>query len=134
MTARRSTEFDLDKAMAEPGFTPRLGDVAALVGRVALGGDPAELAEKALLRIGLAAGHEAAAQAERAPPEGRARLTRFAGRIAAIVGGEVLAPFLIARLGDADERTRRAAATALGKTRAPGAGAALAEALDHEGE
>jgi 23S rRNA G2445 N2-methylase RlmL len=134
VTARRSSDFDLDAAMAAPGFTPRLGDVPALVGRVAQGGDAAELAEKALLRIGLAAGTEAASQAERAAPELRARLTRFAGRMAASKGGEVLAPFLIARLGDDDERTRRAAATALGKTRTPGADEALAAALGREGD
>ncbi len=120
--------------MAEPGFTPRLRDVPALVERVGRGGDAAELAEKALLRIGLAAGQEAATQAEKAPPAERARLTRFAGRVAAMKGGEVLAPFLTARLGDEDERTRRAAATALGKTRSAGADEALATALGKEGE
>ena len=134
VSARRGPDFDLDAAIAEPGFTPRASDVPALVTRVGLGGEVAERAEKALLRIGLAGGEEAARQVEGAAPEARARLVRFLGRIAGTPGGEVLGPALLARLEDEDERTRRAAATALGKARAPGAGEALAAALGREGE
>jgi predicted RNA methylase len=130
MTARRTPGFDLGQALADPGFTPRAADVPALLDRVAAGGDDALPAERALGRVGLGAGIAAAERAEHAEGVARARLTKLAGRFAAGEGGEALGPFLIARLGDRDERTRRAAATAIGKARPEGAEAALVAALD----
>src|SRR4051812_28664007 len=120
MTARRAAGFDLGQAIADPGFTPRIGDVEALLSWIAVGDEHAEDAERALLRLGIAAGQAAAARAEAAEPAARARLTKLVGRIAAGPGGEALAGSLMRAVTDADERTRRAAAHALGKAHPPG--------------
>jgi 23S rRNA G2445 N2-methylase RlmL len=129
MTAKRALDFNLGQALSDPGFTPRVRDVRPLLDHVASGDDLAEAAERALLRVGPQAGLIAAERAPEAPPIARYRLTKLVGRLAAEGGGEVLAPFLIARLEDADDRTRRAAANALGKARPPGSAEALAAAL-----
>ncbi|MFO0762882.1 MAG: methyltransferase [Byssovorax sp.] len=142
MTAKRLPGFDLDQAMAAPGFTPRAADVPALVARLAQGGEAAEKAEKALLRVARLAAEETARQIEGASREAKPRLLRFAGKVASREHGEVLVPALIAALGSENEPGRRAAATALGKlcltvddgsladTRAD----ALVAALGREGE
>ncbi len=129
MTAKRALDFDLGQALSDPGFTPRVRDVRALLDHVAHGDERAEAAERALLRVGAQAGLIAAERAPEAPPIERYRLTKLVGRLAAESGGEALAPFLFARLDDADDRTRRAAANALGKARPPGSAEALAAAL-----
>jgi len=125
-------DFDIEQALADPGFTPRAEDVPNLLEWVAEGGARADLAERALLRLGPTGGQAAALHAREAPASARARLTRLVGRAASRAGGEDLAEFLFERLRDADERTRRAAATALGKAHPQGAEAALLEALKQE--
>jgi 23S rRNA G2445 N2-methylase RlmL len=129
MTAKRALDFDLGQALSDPGFTPRVRDVRALLDHVAHGDEHAEAAERALLRVGAQAGLVAAERTPEAPPIERYRLTKLVGRLAAESGGEALAPFLFSRLDDADDRTRRAAANALGKARPPGSAEALAAAL-----
>ena len=129
MTAKRALDFNLGQALSDPGFTPRVRDVRALLDHIASGDEHAEAAERALLRVGAEAGLIAAARAPEAVPIERYRLTKLVGRLAAESGGEALAPFLIARLDDADDRTRRAAANALGKARPQGSSEALAKAL-----
>lgn len=132
MTTRRTADFDIEQALEDPGFTPRVRDVKTLLDCVAQGGARAELAERALLRVGPSVGAAAIERARTAEPAERARLTRLVGRATTLSGGEDLARFLFERLDDADERTRRAAATALGKARPEGAEAALVGALDRE--
>jgi 23S rRNA G2445 N2-methylase RlmL len=129
MTAKRALDFNLGQALSDPGFTPRVRDVRPLLDHVASGDEHAEAAEHALLRVGAQAGLIAAERAPEAPPIERYRLTKLVGRLAGEAGGEVLAPFLFARLEDADDRTRRAAANALGKARPHGSSEALAKAL-----
>src|SRR5688572_22413309 len=120
MTTRRMPDFDLEHALADPGFTPRASDVPRLLDCIVEGGDRGELAERALLRLGVPAGQAAIERARTEEPAARARLTRLIGRAAALSGGEGLAGFLIESVSDGDERTRRAAATALGKARPSG--------------
>lgn len=132
MTARRSPDFDLDRAVAEPGFTPRRGDVPALVQRVAGDAGNAALAERALLRVPELAADAVIAGAGAAEPAARVRLVRLAGKLAAHRPGDALRAFLVTSLGDGDERTRRAAATALGKVRTADVSRALADALARE--
>jgi 23S rRNA G2445 N2-methylase RlmL len=134
MTARRAPDFNLGQALSDPGFTPRVRDVPALLDHVATGGEHADAAERALLRVGLPAGLVAAERTPEATPIERFRLTRLVGRLAAESGGAELAPFLFARLEDDDDRTRRAAANALGKARPAGSAEVLAAALAREGE
>jgi 23S rRNA G2445 N2-methylase RlmL len=134
MTTRRPPDFDLEQALTDPGFTPRQGDIPRLLDHIADGDDHAPTAERALLRVGDAAGRAAALSAVVAEPAARARLTRFVGRAAASSGDAELADFLCARLDDADTRTRRAAAIALGKARPEGAEQALAKALAGEAD
>jgi 23S rRNA G2445 N2-methylase RlmL len=134
MTARRAVDFNLGQALSDPGFTPRVRDVPALLEHVAHGDDLADSAERALLRVGVPAGLVAAERTAEAPPIERYRLTRLVGRLAAEADGVKLAPFLFARLEDADDRTRRAAANALGKARPVGSAEALAAALARQEE
>jgi 23S rRNA G2445 N2-methylase RlmL len=133
MTTRRRPDFDLEQALVDPGFTPRIGDVSSLLDSIAEGGERAERAERALLRVGLAAGQAAVERAATTNLAARARLTRFIGRVMTDHGDDALTTFLCARLTDVDERTRRAAATALGKARPDGAEQALVQALAQEG-
>jgi 23S rRNA G2445 N2-methylase RlmL len=132
MTTRRAPDFDLDRAVAEPGFTPRHGDVPALVERVAGDAENAALAERALLRVPALAADAVIARAHAVEPAARARLTRLAGKLASHAAGDALIAFLVTSLADGDERTRRAAATALGKARTPDVSRALADALARE--
>jgi predicted RNA methylase len=132
MTAKRAPDFDLDKAIEEVGFTPRVADVPRLLALLAGGGEKEDLAERALLRVGLPAARAAVRGVADGEPAERAARTRFVGRVASATGDEELAAFLIERLGDGDARVRRLAAVALGKTRGDAAEAALSEALAGE--
>lgn len=134
MTRRRTADFSLDAALRDPGFTPREGDADALIDRLDEGERGAQ-AEVALLRLGLAAARAAARRAEEAEPPLRARLTALVGRALAKDATEIdeaLLGFVASRLSDADERTRRAAAVALGKLPTPRSEAELAQALVRE--
>ena len=107
MTARRPPDFDLRRAIAGAGFTPRRGDAPALIALLG-DADAAADAERALLRLPeIAASLADAARA--ASPADRARLVRVLGRAAAEPAR--LVPFL----DDPDARTRKAAAAALGR-------------------
>ncbi len=129
MTARRAPDFRLEDAILDPGFSPRRSDAAALVELVAAGGERVEDAERSLLRLGVEAGRAAIEKARAAEPKERARLVSFIGKVAAEHGEGELSAFLIGALGDADPRTRRFAANALGKHRTTDVAAALAAAL-----
>ena len=79
MTAKRALDFDLGLALSDPGFTPRVRDVRALLDHVASGDEHAEAAERALLRVGAQAGLVAAERAPEAVP-----IERYAGISAAL--------------------------------------------------
>lgn len=156
MTKKRPPGFDLEGALADPGFTPRGSDANRLLDLLLATGPLEKLAERALLRLGRASGEAAAARVRRPAEhaedaqfasEARARLVRFIGRSlsdASDAGAsstlstsstsslEPLTAALEACLGDADARVRRAAAVALGKARPAGAEALLTRALDAE--
>jgi predicted RNA methylase len=137
VTARRGPDFRLEDAVRDPGFSPRRADVPALIDLVASKAEEADLATRAL--SGRAAPAEVVraevmARALAADGPARARLTALAGRIAAAHPDEALEAFLIERLADADARTRKSSAMALGKLRGERAAEALSGALATEQE
>lgn len=85
---------------------------------------------------GLAAAPLLLGRFEAAGPPLRGRLCRVVGRLARLLGGEHLQPFLLERLADPDAKTRRNAVVALGKVQARGLDleAGLLEALDREAD
>jgi 23S rRNA G2445 N2-methylase RlmL len=108
----------------EPGFTPSVRDVPALVALLDSHADDEELVrdvERALVRVGPTVVPIVREEASRASPAVRARLVRVAG---AFVGAEpedaVAVGWLVEELAAADGRAGKAAryaATALGKVR-----------------
>lgn len=137
MTARRGPDFRLEDAVRDPGFSPRRADVPALVDLVAKKAEQAELAARALAGRAAPAEvvrEEVTTRALAAEGPERSRLTALAGRLAVAHPDEALEAFLIARLADADARTRKSAAMALGKLRGEGVAEALSRALAGEVE
>src|SRR5262245_57367595 len=106
VTARRPRDFDLSAAVAQPSFTPRTGDLPALLDLLA--GAQAAQVERAIARLGPAAVAGVRARLAGAPPTLRARLLRLLGRLGADAE-------LAAQLADDDPRARRQAAVELGK-------------------
>jgi predicted RNA methylase len=142
MTAKRRPDFVLDQAIEDPGFTPRVRDIRALLDRLAEvtapGGsaeagaslgerkspetaqDLAAKIERALLRAGEPAARGALARASAASAPLRARLTSVLGRFAMALAAQdplvrEVRAYLLGSLSDGDARTRRHAAIALGK-------------------
>ncbi|HEX8952417.1 MAG TPA: HEAT repeat domain-containing protein, partial [Polyangia bacterium] len=74
-----------------------------------------EAASRALARLGVDAARAAIVRFDAAPPVARARLTRLVGRVAQARRDRALAAFLLERVADADDKTARNAALALGK-------------------
>jgi len=110
VTTRRPSDFDLRRAAASPSFTPRRDDLEALLDL--LDDDDAEAdVERAILRLGPGAVPDLAAAARAAAGPRRARIVRVLGRAAG--DAAPLLPFL----DDADAKTRRNAAIALGRHR-----------------
>ncbi len=111
----RTADFDLAAALATPSFTPGQRDIAGLVALVIAGDDPvAGRAAIALAQLGDAA-RIALDAADREPDEGaRGRLVAALGLLARRADPAARA-LVIARIGDASHRVRRAAAIALGK-------------------
>jgi predicted RNA methylase len=132
MTTRRAADFDLRKAVLDPGFTPRARDAEALLDLLAEGGGVGAPAERALLRIGAPASAAVVARAEAAGGEGRPAALRLLGRLGATIADPAITRALFTGLDDGDERVRRAAAGALGRARPEGAEAAIAGALGRE--
>jgi 23S rRNA G2445 N2-methylase RlmL len=114
----------LAKAIADPGFTPRVRDVGALIDLLA-DDCHAKHAERALARVGQAALDALEARLPDARPPLRARLVRTIGRFA---GQERARALLLGLLEDADAKTRRNAAIALGHAPAEGVEQALLDA------
>ncbi|HLK39266.1 MAG TPA: HEAT repeat domain-containing protein [Polyangiaceae bacterium] len=107
---RDSRASPLAERVNDPGFTPSVRDVGALV-ELLDDADRAPAVQRALGRVGAPAVPILAARLKGAPPPVRARIVRALGRLAA---HEATVGVLLAALGDADPKTRRNAAIALG--------------------
>jgi 23S rRNA G2445 N2-methylase RlmL len=117
---------DLRNAVQSRGYRPARADVEALFARLAAADrDDAEVAERALARLGRSAADEASARfpAARAPERGR--LCKLIGRIASEKDDAALRAFLLQALTDEDTKSRRNAIIALGKIGGPGVAEAL---------
>jgi len=103
----------LEQAVRDPGFTPRARDLGALVDLLAVDETVAKHVERAIARIGPGAVEPLVARLESAQPPLRARLVRCLGR--PVFAAEPAArAALLGALRDADPKTRRNAAMALG--------------------
>ncbi len=120
--------MDLRKRLTDPGFTPSIRDTEALVEMLSEEDEPAELASRALVRIGAPLAPRAIALAEKVAPRVRARLVRVIGRLTA----PEVAPFLLHAATDADPKTRRNALGELGRVRTKEAEDALLVAWGSE--
>ncbi len=121
MAKKRGSDFDLDRAIRDPGFTPKRSDAGALLDRMASGRDEDKLAERAVIKLGVAITDDAATRARDRSFEGRPTILRCLGRVAASASDEDAAPIValaIELLRDEDARVRRAAATTIAKARA----------------
>jgi 23S rRNA G2445 N2-methylase RlmL len=106
----------LVRALQLKGWQPARSDIEPLFALVATGDkDTADAASRALTRLGADAARAAIARFDAATPVERARLTRLVGRVAQKRRDRPLAAFLLARIADADDKTARNAALALGK-------------------
>jgi len=110
--------------VGDPGFTPSIRDVDALVDLLADDAH-AKAVERAIARLGVAALDKVLSRFSPATPPLRARIVRALGRLAADARA---AAFLVEALGDADPKTRRNAAIALGQARTEEVEAALLRA------
>jgi hypothetical protein len=127
--ARALARPSLEQAVRDPGFTPRARDLEALVDLLAGDETVAKHVERAIARIGAGAAQPLVARLENARPPLRARLVRCLGR-EAFAGEPAVRTALVGALGDADPKTRRNAAMALGHAPGEGVEAALLAAWD----
>jgi len=118
----------LPDAVRDPGFTPRVHDLDALVDLL-VDDDAEKHAERAIVRLGTVAVDGLRTRFEAAKPPLRARVLRVLGRLAS---EEPARATLIAALTDADAKTRRNAAIALGHARAEGVEEALLGAWESD--
>jgi 23S rRNA G2445 N2-methylase RlmL len=117
----------LEQAVRDPGFTPRARDLGGLVDLLAGDETLAKNVERAIARIGPSAVEPLVARVANARPPLRARLVRCIGRFPADAAARAA---LLGALSDADAKTRRNAAMALGHTSGEGVEAALLAAWD----
>lgn len=111
----RDKDFDLGAALARKGFTPGQRDIDALVALVGHDESSATRASPALATLGAAARQAVIAAVGDVPDDGAAaRLVSTLGLFARAGDRDARAE-LVARLGDARVRVRRAAIVALGK-------------------
>jgi 23S rRNA G2445 N2-methylase RlmL len=118
----------LERAVRDPGFTPSVRDIGALIELLA-NDSVTRHAERAITRVGVAALETLRERYERAVPPLRARIVRAIGRFADDASARAT---LIEALDDPDARTRRAAAIALGHARAEGVEDALLRTWDRD--
>ncbi|MBN1947962.1 MAG: HEAT repeat domain-containing protein [Bradymonadales bacterium] len=116
----RSRHVPLLQAILDPGFTPADNQLEELLDLLAASDEKTRLAtERALARLGPPAGEAARDRLLAAEPPLRGSLCRVVGRVAAATGDKRLIAMLVDLLRDEDPRTRRYAATALGKLPLP---------------
>ncbi len=118
----------LERAVRDPGFTPSVRDVSALVDLLG-DEDLAKDAERAIARVGAAAMPVLRERFASATGPLRARALRVIGRFAEDATARAV---LLAALDDADPKTRRNAVIALGHTRADGIEEALLRVWDRD--
>jgi len=117
MAARKASR-DVSAHVRDPGFTPSVRDVPALVALLGDGDeDQARAAERALVRIGTPLFPLARDAAAHASEVARARLVRAVGTIASRDEEDAAVAWLIEELAAGEGRAARYAATALGKMR-----------------
>jgi hypothetical protein len=106
----------LTRSLQLKGWQPAKSDIEPLFALVA-GGDKetADVASRALARLGLPAARAAMARFDEGVPRERARLVRLIGRVAQARADHTLAEFLLARVADEDDKTARNAALAVGR-------------------
>lgn len=127
-----STSGDLRSRLSDPGYTPGLKALPELLGLVAADDEgDARLATRAILKIEAQylerVAQAAIAHAEKAERPARGRLTALVGRLDTAAS----TAWLLEALGDADPKTRRAAARALGNAKpAPKITAALQKTFE----
>jgi predicted RNA methylase len=136
----------LEQAIRDPGFTPAVDDVDALV-RLLADDELVKYAERAIARAGPAALDALRAQFEQARPPVRARVLRVIGHLAGSASSASSASspsspssgksseahtLLVLALEDPDAKTRRNAAIALGHSRAQGVEEALIRSWDRD--
>jgi predicted RNA methylase len=121
----------LARAIADPGYTPRVRDVAALVDLL---GDEehAKHAERAIARVGPAALDVLEARLAPAKPPLRGRIVRAIGRLAGDPGEGRARTLLVGALADSDPKTRRNAVIALGHAPGEGVERALLDAWERD--
>jgi 23S rRNA G2445 N2-methylase RlmL len=112
----------LEQAVRDPGFTPRARDLGALVDLLAGDETLAKHVERAIARIGPGAVEPLVTRLEKARPPLRARLVRCIGRFPSDATARAA---LLGALRDADAKTRRNAAMALGHVSGEAVEAAL---------
>jgi 23S rRNA G2445 N2-methylase RlmL len=121
----------LARVIADPGYTPRLRDVAALVDLLAEE-EHARHAERAIARVGAAALDVLEARFAPASTPLRGRIVRAIGRLTKGPGEHRARALLLGALADADPKTRRNAAIALGHAPGEGVEGALLDAWQHD--
>ena len=118
---------DLPEAVKSAGFTPTLREADAIVALLGHGDEAvAKGAERALAELGDNLLPIALRHAPEAPPRVRARLCLIVGRVSPLPDEAI--KYLIFSLNDADPKTRRNAAIALGKARGVCAGVGRGDA------
>lgn len=134
MTQRRGQDFSIDEALGDVGFTPRMGDVPALLDRITSEDrDLRKSATAALIRVQGDVDAELVKRIESATGRELARLLRAAATVGQGEGdhGPLVAAIETA-VSDDDPHARKAAASAIGRLRAPGAEVLLHGALERE--
>jgi len=116
---RDDTLATLTLRLQSRGYTPGLRDLPALFEYLGGSRELAKAAERALLRAQHPLCEEIASRSRTAEPSLRARLTRLASRRGKSEPSAALESFLLERLLDDDDRTRRSAAAGLGRMRGP---------------
>jgi len=129
--AKKRTRDELAELVRDPGFTPGVREVDLLVEMLSdeTLGKPAE---RAIARVGVAALRTLRTRFETANAPLRAGLVRATGRLVSDGQGPEGVSLLIASLDDSDAKTRRNAAIALGRARAPGVEDALLGAWEKD--
>jgi 23S rRNA G2445 N2-methylase RlmL len=127
---RRLPRADLAARVEEAGFTPSARDLDGLLDLVGNESSP-KAAERAIARVGASALTSVLKRLDVAAPRLRSLLVRVVGRLVK-QGSREGVPVLVTALEDADPKTRRNAAIALGGVRSDEVEGALLRAWDKD--
>jgi predicted RNA methylase len=124
---------ELERCWRDPGYTPPVHAIDGILKSLdTLSDEQARAVERALARVGAAAGSAALDRLAGAPPVARRRLLGVVKRVSNQANAETLGPGLLAALCDPDPRCRRLAARALGEVGRADAEAPLVAMLARE--